>query len=406
MRTSGKIKMNSTRFRYSVVACMIVLVVLVARGARAEDTPAATAARIEGPQSPNRQGFDPLTLPELMKKSGVPGVSIAVIKDDSIHWAKGYGLADVAAGVPVDTATVFQAASISKPVTAMAVLRAAQEGRLSLEADIKTILKSCKLPPNQFAEHSAVTPRALLSHTSGTGDGFGFPGYPPSSPRPTPEQIVAGEKPSNTGPVLFERVPFAGFKYSGGGYVILQIALTDTLGKPFPEIMRETILGPLEMTSSTYEQPLPANREAKAAHGHDGRGKPMNVNWNIYPELAAAGLWTTPSDLARFVIEVQKAVRGPAGLVLSQSTAKEMVTPVGVGPFAIGLTVDKRGEGWYFSHSGSNAGFQCLLVGHLRKGYGVVIMTNSDSGGRLIKELEDRVAAAYGWDSLDKPIPR
>ena len=132
----------------------------------------------------------------------------------------------------------------------------------------------------------------------------------------------------------------------------------------------------------------------------------MLAPWHIYPEQAAAGLWTTPADLARFVIEVQKAVRGPAGRVLAQASAREMISPVGVGPFGVGLTIEKRGEGWYFSHGGANWGFRADILGHLRKGYGVVIMTNGDSGSALISEIEARVAAAYNWDSLDKPIVR
>jgi len=132
----------------------------------------------------------------------------------------------------------------------------------------------------------------------------------------------------------------------------------------------------------------------------------MSVPWHVYPEQAAAGLWTTPGDLARFVIEVQTAVRGPAGKVLDQSSAKEMISPVGVGPFAVGLTIEKRGEGWYFTHGGSNWGFRADILGHVRKGYGVAMMANGDNGGALINELEARVAAAYSWDSLDKPIVR
>jgi CubicO group peptidase (beta-lactamase class C family) len=166
------------------------------------------------------------------------------------------------------------------------------------------------------------------------------------------------------------------------------------------------VLDPLEMKDSTYVQPLPRAREAKAARAHSGQGKAMDASWHIYPEQSAAGLWTTPSDLARFVIEIQRAVGGSDGRVLSPALAREMITPTGAGPFAVGLTIEKRGEGWYFSHGGSNWGFRCSLLAHVRKGYGVVVMTNSDSGGAILNEIETRVASAYGWDSLDKPIPR
>ena len=186
----------------------------------------------------------------------------------------------------------------------------------------------------------------------------------------------------------------------------MQLALTELTGQPFAEFMRDTVLGPLGMADSSYEQPPTAALGGRAARAHNGQGRGMAVPWHVYPEQAAAGLWTTPSDLARFVIEVQKAVGGPAGKVLSQASAREMVSPTGVGPFGVGLTIEKRGEGWYFTHGGSNWGFRANMVGHLRKGYGVVVMTNGDGGGALISEIEARVASACNWDSLDKPLVR
>ncbi|HEX2339352.1 MAG TPA: serine hydrolase domain-containing protein [Vicinamibacterales bacterium] len=371
-----------------------------------QDGSAALIARIEARQSPNRQGLDPYTIQELMQKFRITGLSVAVIKDSEIHWAKGYGLANVESERPVERDTMFQAASISKPVTAMAVLKAMQDGRLSIDVDVNQILKSWKVPRNESTGDQPVPLRSLLSHTSGADDGFGFPGYAPDLPRPTVPQILSGEKPSNVGAVLFARPPFTGYKYSGGGFTVVQLALMDALGKPFAEIMQTSVLDALEMKDSTYEQPLPAGREGKAAHAHSGQGRAMDANWHVYPEQAAAGLWTTPSDLARFAIEVQRALAGPKGKVLSQAMAREMITPIGVGGYAVGLGIEKRAEGWYFSHGGSNWGFRCNLVAHVRKGYGVVVMTNSDSGGAILGEIESRVAAAYGWDLLDKPIPR
>jgi len=335
-----------------------------------------------------------------MQHFHVPGLSIAVVRDFKIHWVKAYGTADVESGRPVETNTMFQAASISKPVTAMAAMRLVDEHRLSLDDDVNTILKSWHAPGH------SVTPRSLMSHTSGADDGFGFPGYDPSAPRPTLVQILDGKPPSNVGPVLFARPPFQAYKYSGGGVTVMQLALMDLVGRPFAEFMRSTVLGPLEMKDSSYEQPLPAAPASHAARAHDGEGTAMGVPWHVYPEQAAAGLWTTPGDLARFIIEVQRAVRGPKGAVLTQAAASAMISPVGVGPFGVGLSIEKRGEGWYFSHGRSNWGVRGDILGHVRKGYGVAMLTNGDSGGALINEIEARVAAAYGWDSLDKPLPR
>jgi len=362
--------------------------------------------RIEGPQVPNRQGLDGFTLQEVMAKLHTPGVSIAVIKDFKVQWAKGYGVADVKTGRPVEVDTLFQAASISKPTTAMAAMKFVQDGRFSLDDDVNKLLKSWHVPESEYTREQPVTPRSLFSHTSGADDGFGFPGYPPSAPLPTLVQILNGEKPSNVGPVKFARPLYQGYKYSGGGIVIMQVALTDMLSKPFDEIMQSTILGPLGMSNSTYRQPLPEAMQGHAAHAYDNEGKAMDAPWHVYPEQAAAGLWTTPTDLAQVAIELQRAVRGPSGKVLKEATAREMIAPTGVGPFGVGFQLEQKGQGWYFSHSGGNWGFRCHLLAHVRKGYGVVIMTNSDDGGGIIDEIEARVAAAYGWDTLDKPIFR
>lgn len=371
---------------------------------QAQDTVTAQIARVEAAQSPNRQGFDPYTIQEMMKSFHVPGVSIAVVRDFKVYWAKTYGAADVVTDAPVTQETRFQAASISKPVTAFAVLRAVDAGKLSLDEDVNKYLKSWRVPVNEYTR-GGVTLRALLSHTSGTGDGFGFPGYNPSAKLPTLEQVLDGKTPSNVGPVFWERPPFAAQKYSGGGIEIVQMVLQDVYGKPFAEIMQEQVLGPVGMTNSTYEQPLPAAADQSAARAHDKDGKAMDAKWHVYPEQAAAGLWTTPTDLAKLGIEVQKSLRGESKL-LSRRMALEMVAPTGTGPFAIGFAIEKRGEGWYFVHDGSNWGFRSDLAMHRLKGYGIVVMTNSDSGGQIISEIEARVAAVANWDSLDKPIPR
>jgi CubicO group peptidase (beta-lactamase class C family) len=363
-------------------------------------------AAIENAQQPERGGFDPLTLAQLMERMHVPGVSVAVIKDYQIHWAKAYGVADVGTGAKVDTDTVFQAASISKPVTAMAMLKAVQDGKLSLDDDINKVLRSWKLVGGEFVAERTVTPRSLASHTSGLGDGFGFPGYEPGAPLPSVVQILNGEPPSNVGVVRMERAPLQAMKYSGGGYTVLQLALTDALQRPFPEILQESVLKPIGMTNSAYEQPLSAARDKNAARAHDGEGKVMGAKWHVYPELAAAGLWTTPTDLAKFAVEVQRSVYGGPNRVLSSVNVREMLSPVGVGEYGVGFALSKRGEGWYFQHGGSNWGFMCLLVAHKVKGYGVAIMTNASNGGVVMNEIRERVERAYGWDSLDKPVPR
>jgi CubicO group peptidase (beta-lactamase class C family) len=390
-----------TRFAFVRAALLFSVV-----GASLAQDPARIIQTIESAQSPDHQGLDPFTLAQLMARFHVPAVSVAVIRDYKIHWAKAWGVADVDTGEPATNDTLFQAASISKPIAAMASLKAIQEGKFGLDQDINTILKSWKIPPGQFTRNQPVTPRSLMSHTSGADDGFGFPGYAPSAPLPSMTQMLNGEPPSNTGAVRFARPPFGGYKYSGGGILIEQVALTDAVGKEFTQLMREWVLDPIGMTNSTYEQPLPASRAKRAARAHSSEGKAMDAKWHVYPELAAAGLWTTPSDLAKAAIELQLSLLGKSNRVLSQKTAQEMVTPVGTGPYAVGFSIEKNAEGWYFTHSGGNWGFRCDLYAHRLKGYGVAIMTNSENGGSLIGEIRARVARAYGWDMLDKPILR
>ncbi len=390
-----------------MIALVLVGTILSASMFAQERSPADYMAAIEGVQA--SVGDDSLgtkTIDELMEQFGVPGVSIAIIRDFEIHWAKGYGIADVETGAPVNTETVFQAASISKPVTAMAVLRAVQDGLFTLDDDINDILTSWQLDGGELTSDQPVTPRTLTSHTSGLGDAFGFPGYDPDDPLPTVVQILDGHELSNVGPVFMERAPWTAYEYSGGGVTVMQLALSDARGRPFQDIMSDHVLEPIGMTRSAFEQPISPERDSNAARAHDRNGEAKGPKWHVYPELAAAGLWTTPTDLARFAIEVQKSARGEANNVLSRTTVQQMLSPVGVGDFAVGFSLSKQGQGWYFSHGGGNWGFRCTLVAHKVKGYGLAIMTNADRGGAVMAELTRRIQLAYAWDANAGPVPR
>jgi CubicO group peptidase (beta-lactamase class C family) len=392
--------------RRAVVA--LTLSLLTASPAVAQEwSPAEYMALVEGAQAesgPN--GLGDLTLEELLERFDVPGVGVAVIHDFQIHWEKGYGVADVETGAAVDTETLFQAASISKPVTAMGVLRAVQDGLFSLDDDINDVLTSWTLDGGEFTRERPVTPRSLMSHTSGLGDGFGFPGYDPSEPLPTLVQIFEGHEISNVRPLFMERSPMSLMEYSGGGVTLLQQALVDARGRPFPDIMRDDVLVPVGMGHSTFEQPLPRALDRNAARGHGPDGQSRGPKWHVYPEMAAAGLWTTAGDLARFALEVQRSAHGMSNRVLSRTTVLEMLTPVGVGSFSMGFQMERRGEGWYFSHTGGNWGFQCALVAHKLHGYGLAIMTNGGQSGAVMAEISRRIQEAYDWDSVAEPAPR
>jgi len=301
---------------------------------------------------------------------------------------------------------MFQAASISKPVAAMGVLRAVQDGLFSLDDDINDILDSWTLDGREFTGNQPVTPRTLTSHTSGLGDGFGFPGYDPEQPLPTTVQILEGHELSNVGSVFMEREPMTFYEYSGGGVTVMELALSDVRKRPFVDILQEGVLTPVGMTRSSYAQPISPEHNENAARAHDNNGDSRGPKWHVYPEHAAAGLWTTPTDLARLIIEVQRSASGESNRVLSQSMIQEMLNPVGVGPFAVGFTVSKIGEGWYFSHGGSNWGFRALMLAHKVKGYGLVVMTNADQGSTVINEISRRIQYTYNWDSVASAVER
>ena len=366
----------------------------------------AQAAIEQAQTQPGEDRLGTSTVAELMEEFGVPGVSVAVIQDFKIHWAKAYGVADVETGQLVDIETMFQAASISKPVAAMGVLRAVQDGLFSLDDDINDILDSWTLDGREFTRNRPVTPRTLTSHTSGLGDGFGFPGYDPEQPLPTTVQILEGHELSNVGSVFMEREPMTFYEYSGGGVTVMELALSDVRRRPFVDVLQEGVLAPIGMTRSSYAQPISPEHNQNAARAHDNNGDSRGPKWHVYPEHAAAGLWTTPTDLARLIIEVQRSARGESNRVLSQSMIQEMLNPVGVGPFAVGFTVSKIGEGWYFSHGGSNWGFRALMLAHKVNGYGLVVMTNADQGSTVINEIGRRIQHTYNWDSVASAVER
>ncbi len=349
------------------------------------------------------KGRAPNHLAEQMRRLHVPGVSVAVIKHGQIEWAKGYGLADTHDKTPVTAETLFQAGSVSKPVAALAALKLVDEGKLHLDRDVNTQLKSWKVPENKFTKQHAVDLRGLLSHTAGLTI-HGFPGYVVGKPLPTLVQILDGERPpANTRPIVVDKVPGKGFRYSGGGVTVMQQLVIDVTGRPFPQVVHDLVLGPLAMTSSTYEQPLPAAWASRASSGHTRQGKTFTGRWHIYPEMAAAGLWTTPSDVARYILEVQREHAGKSHKILSYKLVEEMLTPQGGGPVGLGPFLSGSGPTRRFEHGGVNAGFNCKFVGYVDRGEGAVVMTNSDSGGQLCDEVLNAVAFVYGWPDYLPP---
>lgn len=339
------------------------------------------------------------SLLDAMERYGVPGVSVAVIHQGNIEWAKGYGVQDVETQVPVTIDTLFQAASISKPVTAAAVLRLVDAGQLDLDEDVNTTLRTWKITGTQLWQ-PRVTLRHLLCHGAGVTV-HGFHGYAHDAVLPTLEQVLAGQRPANTDPIRVDTLPGAQFRYSGGGFCILQRLLMDVTGLPFPELMRDLVLDPVGMKQSTFHQPLPRALMERAATGHRNGAKPVAGKWHTYAEMAAAGLWTTPSDLARFVLALQRSWSGETGSLLSQAITRQMLTPQVVRFFGLSFWLTPQGVDYgttmRFTHPGGNEGFSCLLEAYCQEGLGAVAMTNVDQGMGKVEGLIPAIAQEYNW---------
>lgn len=388
----------------------IALVVLAACTSRSNNPPAGDSAsalandtaRIDRVLSGLRpavevvgRSTDGWTLRERMAHHKVPGVSIAVIEGGRIAWARGFGVKEAGKADSITPTTLFQAASISKPVTATAMLRLAERGTLNLDTNVNRYLTSWKVPDNEFTTTEKVTLRRIVSHSAGLTV-HGFPGYATNEPLPTVVQVLDGAKPANTAPVRVDTTPGAIERYSGGGTTIMQQLLVDVTGKPFPTLMQELVLGPVGMTSSTFEQPLPAARAGDAAHAHGGDGVPVPGGWHVYPEMAPAGLWTTPTDLAKWALAITEARAGRSTALLSQAMATQMLTAQKES-FGLGPQLGGTGRNFRFGHGGANAGFHSQLVMYPELGLGAAVMTNGDGGPPLIMEVLRALAAEYGW---------
>jgi CubicO group peptidase (beta-lactamase class C family) len=348
------------------------------------------------------QGQAGKTLQERMAFYHVNGLSIAVVHNYRLEWARGYGWADSAEQRPVTVQTLFQAASISKSLNAVGVLKLAQEGKLNLYTDINNYLSSWKFPYDSLSKGKKITVANLLSHTAGLTI-HGFPGYAKGDSLPTPGQILDGKRPANTGAVRSMYEPGKKSEYSGGGTTISQVIVMDITHLPYDRYMSEQVLNPLGMTSSFYTQPAPAGKQAILATGYHVNGNVIEGKYHIYPEEAPAGLWTNPTDLCKYIIETQLAYEGKSAKVLSQEYTRLRLTPYIDSTAALGVFINKIGGISYFQHGGANEGFRSQYYGSLEGGNGVVVMVNSDNGN-ILQEVVASVATVYGWKDFYKPV--
>jgi CubicO group peptidase (beta-lactamase class C family) len=325
---------------------------------------------------------------------GVPGVSVAVINDFQVDYVEVHGVMDESTGEPVTPTTLFQAASISKGVSAVGVMTLVQDGILTLDTDINHYLTSWQLPDHSGQNSQKATIRRLLSHTAGTTVS-GFRGYRYSESVPTLLELLNGQAPANSPPIYIDVTPGSQFRYSGGGYEVVELAVRDVTGIGFPQLIQERVLAPLGMANSTYEQPLPESLRARAPQGYYANGSAVPGGHHIYPEIAAAALWTTPTDVARFVIEIQRSLRGESNRILTRENTQLLITEVR-NRYGLGFALRSlRGE-TYFWHAGANDGFRCAMIAH-PDGHGLVLMTNSDRGSDLYENVIPVIASREDW---------
>ena len=338
-----------------------------------------------------------LALADRMRFYKVPGVSIAALDRNKIEWVRTFGLRDAQTRQAMTTDTPFQGGAFSQMMTAAAALDLAENQQIDLDADIASLLKTRRLPPPTSEPRSKITLRALLTHSAGLSDQT-FEGYSQDEPLPNLSQILDGEQPAKNGPVWMtaQKTSTSRTRYSESGYVIFEQILQDLTGKPFPSFMNETLLDRLGLKNSTFALPLPEAFKARAAAGHLREGQPAKGLWNNYPEAAAKGLWTTPSDFAAFLADLLQAAAGAEGKFLFPETARLMLSPQIEG-HSFGFLVDGRGADINYSLRGKTRGFSCFMVISPVKGQGAVIMTNSESGTLLIQEILGALSEAYGW---------
>ncbi len=333
-----------------------------------------------------------------MKAYNVTGASVAVFDNNEIVWAKGYGLSNKSTNTAVDTGTIFQAASISKPLASVAACKLVDEGKLSLDEDVNSKLKRYQIPESEFTENEKVTPRHIMSHMAGLSTP-GFVGYNRDEELPTLKQVIEGSPPANSDPVKMFQEPGKSESYSGGGMIILQMLMEDVTGEDFSELLSELVLEPAGMDRSTFTSPLPEELESLAARGYLEDGEMVEGGYWVHPELAAAGLWSTPSDLARFMISLGQSYRGKENGMVKPETAKLMLTKIpGTGGLGFGLR--GKGDTFRFQHTGRNKGFSCYAVSFGSTGKGMVVMTNADEGLLFNQELTKAISKELEWPDM------
>ncbi len=334
------------------------------------------------------------TIWDVMERYHVPGVSIAVINDGRLEWAKGYGVNEIG-GLPVDTATLFLAGHISQGVATVAVLKLVEEGLVALDQNVNDRLTSWHVPDSEITTTQKVTLRRILSHSSGLSVPT-LVGYSAADVLPNLKQILDGIAPATNEPIRVLDTPGSRQRYSMGGYVVLQQLVEDITALPYAEFVRTTVLSPFGMGRSFHIQPLRGTLAANAASGYEPTNEQVSGRWRVYPELAAAGMWTTASDVARLAVELQRSCSGESNRVLSQAAVEEMLSRQFENR-GLGFEVGGEGDWRYFRSEGHGNNYLSELYAYVSRGMGAVVMTNASSGEGAKAHILRAIAAEYGW---------
>jgi CubicO group peptidase (beta-lactamase class C family) len=318
-----------------------------------------------------------------LARSTTSGLAVGLVYRGRVAWAAGYGVADHATGEPVTPTTRFQAASVSKPVTAWGVLRLVEQGRIGMDEPVVGRLRRWRPPPSPFPT-DGITVRRLLSHTAGLSV-HGYVGQTLDRPLPAIQASLVGEG-GGSFPVELLDMPGRRWLYSGGGYSVLQLLVEELTGRPFADVMQTEVLRPLGMTASSFRW----HRTAATAFPHDADGG--RIPDLAFAEQAAAGLVTTAPDLARFVAAALPGPEGeppgrgvlrPAGVRMTLTAAPGTEGRWGLG-YALGLLPD--GDRLAY-HEGANRGWRAGLALLPDRRMGMVVLTNGDDGSAPINAV-------------------
>ncbi len=353
-------------------------------------------------KEPIKQGKE-ISIEEVMREQKVPAVGIAVYKNHSLAWKKNYGVKNLESGEAVTGKTLFRAGSLSKTTIAFTVASLMDEKQLNPFQNWNHKLRKFKVGLGKKKKGEYVNLDQLLSHTSGLTERGNWDD-PINKGKKHIKEIKDTYSVKNGNGLELYYTPDSKSRYSGGGYAVIQEALVDAMKMNFPKIIEHYVILPLHWNESTFRQNLTTADDF--CEGHDEEGKLLPIKKFITPELGSGGLWTTPEEIGSLFNEIAKANVGKSEII-SEDTAKYLLTPkmsaANLTVHALvgrGFFLNRTGNSEYFFHGGHTKGHKALAFFNTKKGYGIVILTNSEAGSNLIWRILRSVSIQEKWDKF------